>query len=152
MRWLLIASGCASTSAVTAEDPVWEGPILIEEVVIVCEGTQDWTYDVQTEGWGDVTVDVVARQYGALLWTEHHEIPEVERGEDWAHHSLVLAQATSETEQVSGQSTFFACEGKTFLTYGFATWKEGELEECIAWGIDPVGEFPDCANWGEDGH
>lgn len=156
MRWwvVVVTAGCAEGTVGTTPQRVWDGEFLIDEVIIDCDGSREWTYDVWTLGWGEeVTVDVVARQYGALLWNEHHSLPEIEYGEDWAHHQVVLDQVTDEEEVVSGASTWFACDGKTYLTYGIASWRfDGEMEECVAWGLDPVGEFPDCANWGENGH
>lgn len=151
---LLGLVGCVPVSDEVPLERTWDGPFLIDEVVIDCDGSRSWTYDVRTSGWGDaVTVDTIARQSGALVWNEHHRLPEIEHGEDWAHHRIVLDQVTDEGLVVEGESTWFACEGKTLLTYGIAAWRtDGAMEECVAWGIDPEGEFPDCTSWGTNGH
>lgn len=144
----LAAAGCGDPDTATGPR-TWDGDFLIDQITIDCTDFT-WTYEVFTQGWGDVvTVDVVARELGALLWREHHELPEVDHGEDWAQHRLELDVAFTEEDQVDSVSTLFACEGKLFLTYGFGAWRyDGDLQECVAWGADPAGEFPDCANWG----
>lgn len=148
---LLALAACTAEPSGTAPPPPWEGDILLDHVEIWCDGAQDWTYEVTTIGYGgQVTVDVVGRAYGVMVWREHGEIPEVEVGTDWALHRLTLAQVTTGAEE--GESTAIPCDAKTLVTYGFATWRGTEMEECVAWGVDPVGEFPDCASWGENGH
>jgi hypothetical protein len=153
-RWLGVLAGCGGGGAPEGDPPrTWEGDFLLDEIVIDCD-TSGWTYDVRTQGWGElITVDVVAREFGALIWSEHHELPEVEYGEDWARHRLELDQVYEEADYVSSETTWLACEAKTFVTYGFAAWRQDdEMQECAAWGVDPEGEFPDCVNWGETGH
>jgi hypothetical protein len=133
------------------EPPEWDGDLLVDEVLIVCDGVREWTYEVRTIGFGgDVTFDVVGRAYGAVVWREHGMLPEVETGEDYAIYRLTLDQVDAGHE--TGVSTEIPCDAKTLVTYGFATWGDEGMDECIAWGIDPVGEFPDCANWGDNGH
>jgi hypothetical protein len=143
--------GCANGATGETPPPPWDGDFLVDHVEIRCDGAQDWTYEVTTIGYGgDVTVDVVGRAYGVLVWKEHGELPQVEVGSDWALHRLTLAQVTTGAEE--GESTAIPCDAKTLVTYGFATWRGSTMEECIAWGVDPEGEFPDCANWGANGH
>jgi hypothetical protein len=148
-----ILVGCSGAPEPASEARTWDGAFLLDQIVIECD-TQSWTYDVTTAGWGSlVTVDVVARSPGVRPWVEHHELPEVDYGEGWARHTLELDQATSEAEYEPSGATWIGCEAKTFVTYGFAAWRfDGELEECVAWGLDPAGEFPDCAAWGTVEH
>jgi len=149
--WIAALAGCATDDSGTEAPPPWEGAFLIDTVEIRCDGSQDWTYEVTTIGYGgDVTVDVVGRAYGVLVWKEHGELDEVETYEDSALYRLTLTQVTTGAEE--GESTAIPCDAKTLVTYGFATWRGAEMEECIAWGVDPEGEFPSCANWGENGH
>ena len=151
--WALLAActgepvGDGSTPART-----WDGDFLIGTVLIDCDGVSEWTYEVETIGWGDeVTVDVVGRGPG-YVWTEHHPLVEVDWGEGWALFRAVLDQGTAESDYAPGEATILACEAKSYVTYGIAAWRyDGELQECVAYGVDPVGEFPDCANWGQ-GH
>ena len=84
---------------------------------------------------------------------EHHSLPEVDYGEDWSLHRVELNYATYGQEYLPGETTGLACDAKTFVTYGFATWRyDGDMQECVAWVLDPEAEFHDCANWGENGH
>jgi hypothetical protein len=149
--WIAVLAGCDATTSGTTPRPPWEGDFLVDHVEIRCDGAHEWTYEVWTIGYGgDVTVDVVGRAYGTVIWREHGELVEVETYEDSALFRLDLAQVTTGAEE--GESTAIPCDAKTLVTYGFATWRGAEMEECIAWGVDPAGEFPDCANWGENGH
>lgn len=152
---LLIVMGAACTETRVEVDVAreWEGDFLVDRAIIDCD-ERDWHYDVWTQGWGEeITVDIVVRDNGLLLWTEHHSLPEVDHGPDWAHHSLTLDVVFEDAEQVDGETTRINCEAKTLVTYGFGAWRlDGALEECIGWGIDPEGEFPDCANWGQVKH
>lgn len=156
MRVLPVFAWIGCTDATVAEAPVEtrDGPFLVDSVVIDCDGSRSWTYEVGMQGRGDaVTVDVVAREAGALVWHEHHEVPEIAFDVDRALHRLELAQVTEPDEVIEGASTWFACEAKTSLTYGIAAWRfDGEMEECVAWGLDPEGEFPGCTSWGATGH
>ena len=69
-------------------------------MLIVCDGVREWTYEVRTIGFGgDVTFDVVGRAYGAVLWREHGELPEVETGEDYAVYRLTLDQVDAGPER-----------------------------------------------------
>ncbi|MEQ1503512.1 MAG: hypothetical protein ABMB14_14845 [Myxococcota bacterium] len=153
--WLgVIAVGCAGPIPETDGGArSWDGPFLIDQIVIDCDGSRSWTYDAWSQGWGDViTVDVVARSLG-YVWTEHHVLSEVDYDETSAHFQVELDQAFSEAEYVDSESTLIACDAKTLVTYGFAAWRyDGALEECVAWGLDPAGEFPDCTSWGTDSH
>lgn len=152
----LLMIGCAAGEPGLDEPPpadrTWEGDFLLDEVVIDCDAG-GWTYDVRTRGWGEeVVVQVVVREYGVLLWQEVHPLPEVDHGDDWARFSLELGQARYESH-MDGRTTAVPCELKTFVTYGFSAWTyEGELSECMAWGLEPAELFPDCANWGEVDH
>jgi hypothetical protein len=152
----ILMGACAGENGVGGqEEPrTWDGDFLLDQMIIDCNGVDEWTYDVWTQGWGDlVTVEVIARDPFLGSWLEYHQLPEVDYGEDWAHHQLVLDQAESEGEYADSTSTYIACEAKTFVTYVFATWRyDGEMQECVAWGLDPAGEAPQCANWGENGH
>jgi hypothetical protein len=144
-------AGCAAAPSETEPVPPWEGAFLVDRVLIDCDGVQEWTYEVTTIGYGgEVTFDVVGRAYGAVIWREHGELPEVETFPESALYRLELAQVTTAAEQ--GESTAIPCDAKTLVTYGIATWRGADLEDCIAWGIDPEGEFPDCVNWGANGH
>jgi hypothetical protein len=148
---LVFAACVIEQGQVPVDDAVWNGDLLVDEVVITCDGGREWTYEVRTIGFGgDVTFDVVGRAYGAVVWREHGDLPEVDVGEDWALYRLTLDQVDSVPEE--GVSTEIPCEAKTLVTYGFATWGQRGMDECIAWGVDPVGEFPDCASWGDNGH
>jgi hypothetical protein len=148
----MIVGGCRGAPEPGSEARTWDGPFLLDQVVIECDA-RSWTYDVTTIGWGSlVTVDVVAGTNSGTAWIEHHELPEVEHGEGWARHLLELDQATSEAEYEPSGATWIACEAKTLVTYGFGAWRlDGDLEECVAWGVDP-GVFPDCAAWGTVEH
>ena len=151
LGWFVGLTGCAIGAPSTGALPPWEGAFLIDHVEIWCDGTQEWTYEVTTIGYGgDVTFDVVGRAYDVLVWREHGELQEVETTEDSALYRLALTQVTTGAEE--GESTAIPCDAKTLVTYGFATWRGADMEECIAWGVDPEGEFPTCTNWGENGH
>lgn len=145
--WLACSGGGESESA----ERTWDGDFLIDEVVIDCDAFH-WTYSVRTQGWGDeITVDVVDR--GAVVWSEHHELPEIDYGDGWAQFELELDQISDAEDYQDSVSTWFPCESKTLVTYGFAAWRyDGEMQECVAWGMDPEGIFPDCASWGDNGH
>lgn len=145
-----LAGGCAGDAGTATGPRTWDGDFLIDQITIDCTDFT-WTYEVITQGWGDtITVDVVAREFGALVWRETHALPEVEYGEGWARHRVELDLAFTDADQQDDVSTLFACDAKLYLTYGFAAWRlDGDLQECVAWGVDPTGEFPDCANWGE---
>lgn len=153
--WVVLAgsAGCGG-STTTGSPPVrtWEGDFLVDQVILDCNGVNAWTYDVWTLGWGDeVTVEVEADGIG-YRWRERHPLAEVEYGDDWAHFQVELEQAFYEEDQVDGVSTLIACDAKTFVTWAVATWTyDGEMGECIAYGVDPSGVFPTCADWGQ-GH
>lgn len=153
--WAIVplASACSGgASDPVTEQRTWDGDFLVDQVVLDCNGVNEWTYDVWTLGWGDeVTVEVVADGFG-YRWREQHALSEVDYGEDWAHFQVTLDQAYYEEDYASSESTLIACEAKTFVTWAIATWRyDGELQECIAYGVDPEGVFPTCANWGQ-GH
>ncbi|MEQ1569187.1 MAG: hypothetical protein ABMA64_26360 [Myxococcota bacterium] len=150
--WVWLWGACAGETPVTGPR-TWDGEFLIDSILIECD-TLGWRYDVRTLGWGEaITLDFVGREFGTIAIREHHELPEVEFGEDWARFALELDQAGYGDPYEPEASTGLACEAKTFVTYGFGAWRyDGELEECAAWGLDPVGEFPQCVNWGENGH
>jgi hypothetical protein len=148
-----LLAGCGPDEVPTGPR-TWDGEFLIDSILIECDEV-GWTYDVYTLGWGDVvSVDLVGREYGVIVVREKlHHLPEVEYGDGWARHRLELDQAGPYEAYEPSVSTAVPCEAKTFVTYGFGAWRyDGELEECVAWGMDPEGEFPDCANWGENGH
>lgn len=151
---LLLAAACSDGEPTTTGTipRTWDGDFLVDRVILDCDGVDEWTYDVWTLGWGElVTVDVVARDAG-LRWVEHHGLEEVGFGEDWAHFRVTLDQATSEEEYAPSEATWIACEAKSYVTWAIGAWAYGgDLSECIAYGVDPVGTFPDCANWGQ-GH
>lgn len=150
---LLLITACTTTQVAIRDAREWNGEFLIDRAIIDCDEF-DWRYDVWTQGWGEeVTVDIVVRQGGVVLWSEHHSLPEIEHGDDWAHHAVDLEVVLSDDEQQTGQSTRINCAAKTLVTYGIGAWRyDGSMEECIGWGIDPEGEFPDCANWGQVEH
>ena len=154
--WLLWSlAACAPQGGSGATGPrVWDGDFLVDDIVIDCDGTYEWSYDVVTIGWGQVvTVDIVARDPFYGVWQEHHELPEVDYGEDWAQHYLELDQQSDPDLYADSRSTIIACDAKTYVTYAFtAVPHEGEATECVAWGIDPEGEFPDCVSWGTASH
>lgn len=148
------AAACTNETAVDSGAPrTWEGDFLIEEIIIDCDAS-GWTYSVRTLGWGDeITVDVVARAFGLLVWSENHTLSEVDYGDDWALYEVELDYTYTEADYASSSSTLFSCEEKTAVTYGFAAWRyDDEMQECVAWGVDPVGEFPSCTSWGDNGH
>lgn len=149
-----LAIACTDPQVAEPTERTWDGAFLIDAITIACDGVQAWTYDVRTLGWGDaVTVDIVARSPGYPAYVEHHSLPEVEHGEDWARHYVELDQGFGEQDYAPSETTAIACQAKTLVTYGFAAWRyDGDMEECVAWGIDPVGEFPECTSWGENGH
>lgn len=151
--WGLMVACNGREDPVSSEPRTWEGDFLIDQIIIDCDAS-GWTYQVRTLGWGElVTVDVVARELGAVIWSEHHELPEVDYGEDWALHQLELDQIYEEADYTSSETTWLSCQAKTLVTYGFAAWRQdGEMQECVAWGMDPEGVFPDCGNWGDNGH
>ncbi len=147
----LALASCAPDAPDTEPLPPWDGDFLVDHVEIRCDGSQEWTYEVTTIGYGgDVTVDVVGRVYDVLVWREHGELLLVENDVDSALYRLTLSQVTTGADE--GESTAIPCDAKTLVTYGFATWRGADMEECIAWGVDPEGEFPDCTSWGENGH
>ena len=152
--WSLAACAPRGGAGTSSEPREWDGDFIVEDVVIDCDGTWAWTYDITTSGWGQlVTVDVVARDPFVGVWQEHHEVPEVDYGEGWAHHLLEVDQATDPAEQADSRSTLIACDAKTLVTWAFrAVRYDGGIQECIAWGIDPAGEFPDCVSWGTASH
>ena len=152
--WLLWSLACAPQGGSGTEPREWDGDFLVEDVIIDCDDGFSWTYDVTTQGWGQVvTVDVVARDPFLGVWEEHHELPEIDYGEDWAHHFLELDQATDTADYADSRATVIDCQAKTLVTYAFTTIRyDGEAQECIAWGVDPEGEFPDCASWGTVSH
>jgi hypothetical protein len=152
MSALLALAACTSpTGPSSATLPrAWDGDFLVDSVLVDCDGVGEWVYSVRTQGWGDeITVDVVGTAYGVVTFREHHALAEVDHGEDWAEFEVVLEQAGAGERYESGRATALDCASKTFVTYGFAAWRyDGELQECIAYGVDPEGLFPDCASWG----
>jgi hypothetical protein len=153
MSYLFALMGCNDASGTPAEGSTtrtWEGDFLIDEVLIDCDGVSEWVYEVETQGRGDeITVDVIGSAYGVVVFQEHHALAEVDHGDDWARFQVVLDQAGYGETYERSRSTALDCASKTFVTYGFAAWRyDGELQECIAYGVDPEGLFPDCASWG----
>jgi hypothetical protein len=156
MRWfaLVVVAGCTSEAPVGPDEPrTWDGDFLVDRVLVTCDEVS-WTYDVWTLGWGEeVTVDFVGRNPDhSVAIREHHSLPEVDYDDTTSHHQLELDQAYAYDEYVSGETTRLACPDKTFVTYGFAAWSYAGDMTCVAWGIDPAGDFPQCEDWGEDGH
>ncbi len=153
--WVGATAGCAATSV--GDEPAgpraWDGAFLIDSAVIDCDGFDTWTYDVWMQGWGDlVTVEVAPDPFSGLP-VEYHQLPEVDFGDGWALHSIELDQGTSATAYAESEATAVPCEAKTFVTYVLAAWRyDGDLEECVAWGLDPAGIAPQCSHWGEVGH
>ena len=151
LLWTLAACSGESDPTVDATGPrTWDGDFLVDSVVIDCDGASEWVYDVRTEGWGDeVTVEVIGSVYGAIILNEHHALAEIDHGEDWAQFQVVLDQARYGETYESSRVTEVDCAAKTLVTYAFATWRYGgEMDECIAYGVDPEGLVPDCESWG----
>ena len=151
MSALLASGGCDGpiTSSPSASQRTWDGAFLVDAVTIDCDAS-GWVYDVRTRGWGDeITVDVRGAVHGAIVFDEHHALGELEHGDDWARFGVTLTRAGYGEAYESGRSTALDCAAKAFVTYGIAAWRyDGELQECVAYGVDPEGLFPGCASWG----